>query len=116
MHNMLALTLCCAVLSHAVACCVVLCCAMLCCAQVDPSPAMIPGLQMSGLDLETVVSPSQAQLPGLYKGHDVFLFTSRCVYVCVFCGAGCHFCVTFLLLVQAALSQTQGDEAVCSAS
>jgi len=38
---------------------------------------MIPGLQGAGLDLETVVSPSQGRLPGLYKGHDVFLFTSR---------------------------------------
>jgi hypothetical protein len=40
---------------------------------------MIPGLQGAELDLETVVSPSQAQLPGLYKGHDVFFFTSRYV-------------------------------------
>jgi hypothetical protein len=60
---------------------VMLCCASCCCEQVAPSPAMIPGLQGSGLDLETVVSPSQAQLPKLYKGHDVFLFTSRWVVI-----------------------------------
>ena len=78
MHDLLALTLCCVVLCRAV-----LWCAVVCCAQVNPSPAMIPGLQVSGLDLETVVSPSQAQLPGLYKGHDVFLFTSRYMWLCL---------------------------------
>jgi hypothetical protein len=28
-------------------------------------------------ELETVVSPSQAELPALYKGNDVFMFSSR---------------------------------------
>jgi hypothetical protein len=80
-------------------CCAVLCCSgalVLCCAvlsQVTPTPAMIPGLQGAGLDLDTVVSPSQAQLPGLYKGHDVFLFTSRCAaFGCRGLGGGSFGC------------------------
>eukprot|EP00775_Hariotina_reticulata_P001680 gene1680-2024_t len=45
--------------------------------QVAPTAAHIPHLAAADLDLETVVSPGQAELPGLYRGHDVFLFTSR---------------------------------------
>lgn len=62
---------------------------------------MIPGLHSSGLDLELVVSPKQAQLPGLYKGHDVFLFTSRCgegrgsLLVLVWCWCGVRLGVCF---------------------
>jgi hypothetical protein len=44
---------------------------------------MVPGLQDSGLDLDLAVSPQQTALPGLYRGHDAFLFTSRRVCVCV---------------------------------
>jgi glycosyltransferase involved in cell wall biosynthesis len=47
--------------------------------QVAPTAAHIPQLAAADLDLETVVSPGQAELPGLYRGHDVFLFTSRWV-------------------------------------
>jgi hypothetical protein len=55
------------------------CCCCCCCpeCQVEPTPAMVPGLQGCGLDLERIVNPKQAQLPALYKGHDALLFTSR---------------------------------------
>lgn len=46
--------------------------------QVLPTAATVPNLPLVDFELDTVVSPSQAELPGLYRGHDVFLFTSRC--------------------------------------
>lgn len=48
--------------------------------QVAPTAAAVPNLPLVDFDLETVVSPGQAALPDLYRGHDVFLFTSRWVW------------------------------------
>eukprot|EP00882_Tetradesmus_deserticola_P027777 GHRQ01030904.1.p2 GENE.GHRQ01030904.1~~GHRQ01030904.1.p2 ORF type:complete len:126 (+),score=61.18 GHRQ01030904.1:49-378(+) len=45
--------------------------------QVLPSAATVPNLPLVDFELETVVSPSQAELPALYRGNDVFMFSSR---------------------------------------
>lgn len=45
--------------------------------QTQPTAASVPALLGSGLTLDLHVSPSQEDLPALYRGHDVFLFTSR---------------------------------------
>jgi glycosyltransferase involved in cell wall biosynthesis len=45
--------------------------------QVLPTAATVPNLPLVDFELETVVSPSQAELPALYKGNDVFMFSSR---------------------------------------
>jgi hypothetical protein len=45
--------------------------------QVLPTAATVPNLPLVDFELETVVSPSQAELPALYRGNDVFMFSSR---------------------------------------
>jgi glycosyltransferase involved in cell wall biosynthesis len=45
--------------------------------QVPPTAATVPNLPLVDFELETVVSPSQAELPALYRGNDVFMFSSR---------------------------------------
>ncbi len=45
--------------------------------QQQPTDATVPNLAAAGLDIEYVVSPSQEELPVLYRGHDAFLFTSH---------------------------------------
>jgi hypothetical protein len=45
--------------------------------QVLPTAATVPNLPLVDFELETVVSPSQAELPALYKSNDVFMFSSR---------------------------------------
>ncbi|KAK9831116.1 hypothetical protein WJX74_003873 [Apatococcus lobatus] len=45
--------------------------------QCRPTTAMIPSLASCGLCISLHINPSQDELPGLYRGHDVFLFTSR---------------------------------------
>jgi hypothetical protein len=50
--------------------------------QTQPTPALVPNLAGSLLEIEYVVNPSQEELPVLYRGHDVFLFSSRCVKGC----------------------------------
>lgn len=45
--------------------------------QVEPAVAQLPVLANCGLTLDLHVSPPQADLPALYRGHDVLLFTSR---------------------------------------
>lgn len=45
--------------------------------QVKPTVGMVPGLSTCGLDIYYYVSPPQSEIPKIYRGHDVFLFTSR---------------------------------------
>jgi glycosyltransferase involved in cell wall biosynthesis len=45
--------------------------------QQQPNVTLVPNLAAAQLDIEYVVSPSQEELPGLYRGHDAFVFTSR---------------------------------------
>jgi len=45
--------------------------------QVKPSVSMLPILEICDLDITYVVAPDQKDIPQLYRGHDVFLFTSR---------------------------------------
>ncbi|GMH38947.1 hypothetical protein BSKO_06845 [Bryopsis sp. KO-2023] len=45
--------------------------------QVKPTVAMLPILGVCDLDITYHVSPPQNEIPKLYRGHDVFLFTSR---------------------------------------
>jgi len=45
--------------------------------QVEPKPTMLPTLSTSKLDINYIVSPSQEQLPLLYRSQDALLFTSR---------------------------------------
>jgi glycosyltransferase involved in cell wall biosynthesis len=49
--------------------------------QQRPLDALVPNLAGSDLDIEYVVAPGQDELPRLYRGHDAFMFTSRCVAV-----------------------------------
>eukprot|EP00210_Caulerpa_lentillifera_P003532 g3369.t1 len=44
--------------------------------QVKPTTTMLPILAHCDLDIDYVVAPSQNEIPNLYRGHDVFLFTS----------------------------------------
>lgn len=41
-----------------------------------PTTAMLPILSHCDLDINYVVAPDQNEIPKLYRGHDVFLFTS----------------------------------------
>jgi glycosyltransferase involved in cell wall biosynthesis len=45
--------------------------------QSQPTASIVPALVGSGLRLNLYINPSQELLPELYRGHDVFLFTSR---------------------------------------
>lgn len=57
--------------------------------QQRPMDAHVPSLSASDLDIEYVVAPAQEDLPRLYRGHDVFVFASRCGgRVCAVCVLG----------------------------
>ncbi|GAB4817162.1 hypothetical protein N2152v2_004208 [Parachlorella kessleri] len=45
--------------------------------QSKPTEQEVPGLSTCGLKINLHVSPSQADLPSLYRGHDCLLFCSR---------------------------------------
>eukprot|EP00891_Asterochloris_glomerata_P003131 jgi/Astpho2/3131/fgenesh1_pg.00051_%23_96_t len=45
--------------------------------QNQPNATLVPTITGSGLCISLYINPSQEDLPGLYRGHDVFLFTSR---------------------------------------
>lgn len=45
--------------------------------QVKPTVAMVPALDTCDLRITYCVSPPQSEIPKLYRGHDLFLFTSR---------------------------------------
>eukprot|EP00873_Tetraselmis_striata_P033293 jgi/Tetstr1/453557/TSEL_040525.t1 len=45
--------------------------------QVEPTVATLPSLAAATFEMTYVVKPKQEDLPALYRGHDLFLFTSH---------------------------------------
>lgn len=45
--------------------------------QIMPTSNMLPMLETCELNIKFIVAPAQQRIPELYRGHDLFLFTSR---------------------------------------